>query len=128
MRASMIVAAVAALAGCGGASQETQVRSLLLESRQPTPQPAQPAAQPAQPGTAASGGVSFGAGSVMTLTPQDNETIVRECAAVRNAAMSVSVAQVDAARTGAASAVKAKAAKVAVFKKDMMFSFNDWKR
>ena len=61
MRASMIVAAVAALAGCGGASQETQVRSLLLESRQPTPQPAQPAAQPAQPGTAASGAAQAGA-------------------------------------------------------------------
>ena len=38
------------------------------------------------PGTAASGGVSFGAGSVMTLTPQDYETIVHECGAVRNAA------------------------------------------
>ena len=38
------------------------------------------------PGTAASGGVSFGAGSVMTLTPQDYEAIVRECGAVRNAA------------------------------------------
>jgi ABC-type antimicrobial peptide transport system permease subunit len=34
------------------------------------------------PGTAASGGVSFGAGSVMTLTPQDAETISRECPAV----------------------------------------------
>jgi ABC-type antimicrobial peptide transport system permease subunit len=38
------------------------------------------------PGTAASGGVSFGAGSVMTLTPQDCEAIVRECPAVRAAA------------------------------------------
>ncbi len=38
------------------------------------------------PGTAASGGVSFGAGSSMTLTPQDYETIVRDCGAVRNAA------------------------------------------
>jgi len=38
------------------------------------------------PGTAASGGVSFGAGSVMTLTPQDCDTILRECPAVRAAA------------------------------------------
>jgi ABC-type antimicrobial peptide transport system permease subunit len=35
------------------------------------------------PGTAASGGVSFGAGSVMTLTPQDAEAILTECPAVR---------------------------------------------
>ena len=35
------------------------------------------------PGTAASGGISFGAGSVMTLTPQDYEAIVRECPSVR---------------------------------------------
>src|SRR4029077_18227481 len=32
-----------------------------------------------QPGTAASGGVSFGSGSVMTLTPQDADAIAREC-------------------------------------------------
>ena len=32
------------------------------------------------PGTAASGGVSFGAGSVMTLTPEDSEAIAAECA------------------------------------------------
>ena len=38
------------------------------------------------PGTAASGGVSFGAGSVMTLTPQDCDAILRECPAVRSAA------------------------------------------
>jgi ABC-type antimicrobial peptide transport system permease subunit len=31
-----------------------------------------------QPGTAASGGVSFGAGSILTLTPQDCEAIIRE--------------------------------------------------
>ena len=41
------------------------------------------------PGTAASGGVSFGAGSVMTLTPQDCEAILRECPAVRSAAPDV---------------------------------------
>jgi len=35
-----------------------------------------------QPGTAASGGVSFGSGSVVTLTPQDAEAIARECPAV----------------------------------------------
>ncbi|MCX7006932.1 MAG: ABC transporter permease [Kiritimatiellaeota bacterium] len=38
------------------------------------------------PGTAASGGISFGAGSTMTLSPQDCEAILRECSAVRNAA------------------------------------------
>ena len=38
------------------------------------------------PGTASSGGVSFGSGSVMTLTPQDAEAIVSECSAVRAAA------------------------------------------
>jgi macrolide transport system ATP-binding/permease protein len=38
------------------------------------------------PGTAASGGVSFGAGSVMTLTPQDAEAILAECPAVRGVA------------------------------------------
>ncbi len=37
-------------------------------------------------GTASSGGVSFGAGSVMTLTPQDGEAILQECPAVRAAA------------------------------------------
>ena len=46
-----------------------------------------------QPGTAASGGVSFGSGSVMTLTPQDAEAILRDCPAVR------SVAPVVRART-----------------------------
>jgi ABC-type antimicrobial peptide transport system permease subunit len=35
------------------------------------------------PGAAASGGVSFGAGSTMTLTPQDGEAIVNECPSVR---------------------------------------------
>jgi len=39
-----------------------------------------------RPGTAASGGVSFGAGTVTTLTPQDYEAILRECPAVRSAA------------------------------------------
>jgi ABC-type antimicrobial peptide transport system permease subunit len=38
------------------------------------------------PGTAASGGISFGAGSVMTMTPQDADAIVRECPAVAGAA------------------------------------------
>src|SRR5438552_17275311 len=32
-----------------------------------------------QPGTASSGGVTFGSGSVITLTPQDAEAIAREC-------------------------------------------------
>ena len=43
------------------------------------------------PGTASSGGVSFGAGSVMTLTPDDCEAIVRECPAVQAAAPTVRV-------------------------------------
>jgi ABC-type antimicrobial peptide transport system permease subunit len=38
------------------------------------------------PGTAASGGVSFGAGSVTTLTPEDGEAVLKECPAVRNIA------------------------------------------
>ena len=38
------------------------------------------------PGTAASGGISFGSGSVMTLSPQDAEAILRECPAVRGVA------------------------------------------
>jgi len=38
------------------------------------------------PGTAASGGVSFGAGSVMTLTPGDCEAILQECPVVASAA------------------------------------------
>jgi macrolide transport system ATP-binding/permease protein len=37
------------------------------------------------PGTASSGGVSFGAGSVMTLTPQDADAILSECPAVKGA-------------------------------------------
>ena len=32
-----------------------------------------------QPGTATSGGITFGSGSVITLTPQDAESILREC-------------------------------------------------
>jgi ABC-type antimicrobial peptide transport system permease subunit len=39
-----------------------------------------------QPGTAASGGVSFGAGSVLTLTPRDCDAIIMDCPAVRYAA------------------------------------------
>src|SRR5438128_4311636 len=35
-----------------------------------------------QPGTASSGGVTFGSGSIVTLTPQDAEVILRECPAV----------------------------------------------
>ncbi len=38
------------------------------------------------PGTAASGGISMGAGSTMTLSPQDCEAVLRECSAVRAAA------------------------------------------
>ncbi|MFH2121983.1 MAG: ABC transporter permease [Pseudomonadota bacterium] len=39
-----------------------------------------------RPGTASSGGVSFGAGSTTTLTPEDCQAVLRECPAVRNAA------------------------------------------
>jgi len=35
------------------------------------------------PGTAASGGISWGAGSVMSLTPEDSEAIAAQCPAVR---------------------------------------------
>jgi macrolide transport system ATP-binding/permease protein len=35
------------------------------------------------PGTAASGGVSFGAGSSMTLAPQDADAVLSECPAIR---------------------------------------------
>ncbi len=38
------------------------------------------------PGTAASGGVSFGAGSVMTLTAEDAEAIIRESSMIQDAA------------------------------------------
>jgi ABC-type antimicrobial peptide transport system permease subunit len=38
------------------------------------------------PGAAASGGIGFGAGSALTLTPQDCEAIIRDCPAVRAAA------------------------------------------
>ena len=37
------------------------------------------------PGTASSGGVSFGVGSVMTLSPQDSDAIAAECPAVKAA-------------------------------------------
>src|SRR6516164_4909521 len=39
-----------------------------------------------QPGTASSGGVSFGSGSVFTLTPQDAEAIPKECPSAVKAA------------------------------------------
>ena len=38
------------------------------------------------PGTAASGGVSFGAGSVTTLIPEDGEAVLRDCPSIRNVA------------------------------------------
>src|SRR5262249_34965040 len=46
-----------------------------------------------QPGTASSGGVSLGTGSILTLTPEDSEAIGRECPSVR------AVAPVVRART-----------------------------
>jgi ABC-type antimicrobial peptide transport system permease subunit len=39
-----------------------------------------------QPGTATSSGVSFGSGSVVTLTPQDAEALGRECPAISHVA------------------------------------------
>jgi len=44
-----------------------------------------------QPGTAASGGVSFGEGSVMTLSPDDCTALMNECPAVKSAAPVVHV-------------------------------------
>jgi len=41
------------------------------------------------PGEAQSGGISFGGGSRITLTPEDCEAIIDECPAVRNASPSV---------------------------------------
>jgi ABC-type antimicrobial peptide transport system permease subunit len=41
------------------------------------------------PGAAASGGVSFGGGSGMSLTPQDAEAIMRECPAVSSVTLEV---------------------------------------
>jgi len=38
------------------------------------------------PGTAASGGVSFGAGSTLTLTPQDCDAVINDCPALKAAA------------------------------------------
>jgi ABC-type antimicrobial peptide transport system permease subunit len=39
-----------------------------------------------RPGTASSGGISYGAGTTTTLTPEDCQAILRECPSVRNAA------------------------------------------
>ena len=41
------------------------------------------------PGTASSGGVTFGSGSVVTMTPQDAEAINHECSAVNSVAIVV---------------------------------------
>src|SRR5512147_52284 len=41
------------------------------------------------PGTATSSGISFGFGSITTLTPDDAEAILRECPAVKTVAPSV---------------------------------------
>ena len=38
-----------------------------------------------RPGAASSGGVTFGSGSITTLTPGDSEAILRDCPAVRDA-------------------------------------------
>jgi ABC-type antimicrobial peptide transport system permease subunit len=44
-----------------------------------------------QPGTAASGGVSFGSGTIVTLTPQDADDILEKCPAVDGVAPIVRV-------------------------------------
>src|SRR6476659_3791385 len=41
------------------------------------------------PGTAAANGVSYGGGSIVTLTPADAEAILRECPAAVNVALCV---------------------------------------
>src|SRR5581483_3889594 len=41
------------------------------------------------PGTASTGGVSFGSGSVVTLSPQDADAVSRECPAVNSVAVVV---------------------------------------
>jgi len=41
------------------------------------------------PGTASSGGISFGAGSRTTLTPEDCEALIKQCPALRGAAPEV---------------------------------------
>src|SRR6202012_2308520 len=38
------------------------------------------------PGFASTGGVNWGQGSIMTLTPEDCQSILRDCPAVKNAA------------------------------------------
>ncbi len=38
-----------------------------------------------RPGTASSGGVSFGAGTTTTLTPEDSQALLRECPSIANA-------------------------------------------
>ena len=42
-----------------------------------------------QPGNSSSGGLNFGAGSAMTLTPEDAQAILSDCPAVRSAAPQV---------------------------------------
>lgn len=44
-----------------------------------------------QPGTAASGGVSFGSGTILTLTPQDADALARDCPALDGVAPIVRV-------------------------------------
>src|SRR5208337_2794370 len=38
------------------------------------------------PGAASTGGINFGMGSIMTLTPQDADAIIKEIPAIRNVA------------------------------------------
>jgi ABC-type antimicrobial peptide transport system permease subunit len=44
-----------------------------------------------QPGAGASGGVSFGSGTAMTLTPEDGKAILEECSAVESMALIIRI-------------------------------------
>ena len=55
------------------------------------------------PGAAASGGVSFGVGSVMTLTPEDTDEIARQCPAVSDTAPFVRASARSCSATGTGS-------------------------
>jgi ABC-type antimicrobial peptide transport system permease subunit len=64
------VAAVIAMVGIGQGSKKAEARAIQSMGANNLL---------VQPGTASSGGVNFGSGSVMTLTPQDAEAIARQC-------------------------------------------------
>src|SRR5258707_537435 len=71
------IAAVIAMMEVGQGTQKAQERVMQRMGA---------AHLPAQPGTGSPGGVTFGAGSVTTLTPQDGDAVARDCPAVRQVA------------------------------------------